>query len=309
MATLTLFDFAASFGTTVDLMPERCRERILACNWNYSLLTEQERDSVILDLLGRIESRKLTTVANEDKSRWEKGWGENLDAFNAMGGNLDALVPKYIRPGMPVRIGGKFARTEDPNFEYNWFALYRDWFFERHLGNFKHVFEFGSGSGFNVARLAQIHPHLTVHGVDWAAPSVEIVENLRKVHKYNTRGHQFDFFHPDYSLDIPEESALYTFGALEQTGTSWESLLDFILAKKPRYCFHFEPIYEWYDSLSSLEDYTAWKAHEVRNFWRGFPPRLIELEKAGRVRILNSKRTYFGSVVLEGYSQLFWQPL
>lgn len=308
MPSLKAIDFADIFGTTVDLLPDSCRQQIAAGNWNYRILAGTERDAVILDLLSRIESRRLTFVENEDKSRWEKGWNENLEAFKASG-RLDDLLPKYLRPGLPVRLYGDFVRPEDPNFETNWYTIYREWFVNRYLRGFSHIFEFGSGSGFNVAYLAHSFPKAQITGLDWAMAAVEIVEALRVSHGLNTVGRHFDFFHPDDSLEMPPGSAVFTVGALEQTGTQWGAFLDFLLRKKPACCFHIEPIHEWYDPENNLVDYTAWKAHEVRNFWRGFPGRIIELEKAGKARILKTKRINFGSLVLEGYSQLIWRPL
>ena len=85
------------------------------------------------------------------------------------------------------------------------------------------------------------------------------------------------------------------------------SFSQFLTGKKRRACFHVEPVYEWYDKSNRI-DYTASKAHESRNFWRGFPQQLDTLEKEGKVRISKSKRAFFGSIVLEGYSQLFWEP-
>ena len=309
MPSLRLIDFADIFGTTIDFLPEACKQAIAGKNWNYRAIEGAERDGIILDLLSRIESRRLTLVENEDKSRWEKGWDENLQAFNASGGKLDALIPKYLRPGLPVRLYGEFVRPEDSDFETNWYTIYRAWFVQRYLAGFQNIFEFGSGSGFNVAYLAQQFPQARIVGLDWAMPAVEIVESLRKTHGLNTVGRQFDFFHPDNSLDLPRGSEVFTVGALEQTGTQWGAFLEFILSKKPACCFHIEPIHEWYDHENNLVDYTAWRAHEVRNFWRGFPAKIIELEKAGRARILKTKRINFGSLVLEGYSQLIWQPL
>lgn len=309
MPSLKPIDFADIFGTTLDLLSESIHAAIAAQNWNYSVLAGAERDGIVLDLLQRIETRRLTLVQNEDKSRWERGWGENLEDFKKSGGKLESLLPKYIRPGMPVRLYGEFVQPEDPNFESNWYSIYRAWFVQRHLAGFKNIFEFGSGSGFNVAYVAQQVPGARVMGLDWAQPSVDIVEALRREHGLNVAGRQFDFFHPDETLDMPAGSAIFTVGALEQTGTQWESFLEFILKKKPACCLHIEPIHEWYDHENNLVDYTAWKAHEVRNFWRGFPGRIIELEKQGRARILKTKRINFGSLVVEGYSQLFWQPV
>jgi hypothetical protein len=95
---------------------------------------------------------------------------------------------------------------------------------------------------------------------------------------------------------------------MEQTGTNWQAFLEFLLRKKPSRVHHIEPIFEWYNP-SQLVDYTALKAHEARNFWRGYPTRLLELEQTEKVKIHHSKRAHFGSLVLEGYSQLIWSPL
>lgn len=309
MPSLRLVDFADLFGTTVDLLSDECREAIGKQNWRYRVLDGDENDAVILDLLNRIEGRRLTHVKDEDKTRWEIGWGENLRAFNSTGGELEALVPKYLRPGIPVRLYGQFVQPEDPDFEKNWYSVFRAWFAQRYLSKYANIFEFGSGSGFNVAYLAKQFPNARIVGLDWAAPAVEIVEALRTRHGFNTVGRHFDFFHPDDSLEIPRGSALFTVGALEQTGTQWNAFFEFVQRKKPACCFHVEPIYEWYDHENSLVDYTAWKAHETRNFWRGFPAKVLELEKQGKAEILKSKRSNFGSLVIEGYSQLIWRPL
>lgn len=308
MSTLSIAEIADLFGTTQDRLGGKIRARIEACDWGYEPLSLEEREAVIVDLLDRIESRKLTAVANEDKSRWVKGWGENLKAFQDKNGDIEALVPKYIRAGQVVRLKGDFVRSRDPNFELNWFTIFSQWFFATHLSGFDEIFEFGSGSGINVAALAQMFPDKKIHGLDWAQPAVEIVESLRSLNGMHTQGRLFDFFHPDDSVEFPPNSAVITVGALEQTGTNWQNFLDFLLRKKPACVHHIEPIYEWYDA-SRLVDYTAWKAHEARNFWRGFPSRLLELEQEGKVKIHRSKRAYFGSLVLEGYSQLVWSPL
>lgn len=308
MPTLSIAEIADLFGTTRDRLGADIQARIEACDWGYELLDGEERDAVVVDLLNRIESRKLTTVANEDKSRWVKGWGENLKDLQDKDGDLAALVPKYIRAGQVVRLRGDLVRSRDPNFELNWFSIFSRWFFATHLSSYDEIFEFGSGSGINVATLAQMFPDKKIHGLDWAQPAVDIVESLRTLKGMRTQGRPFDFFHPDESVEIPPNSTVITVGALEQTGTNWQSFLDFLLRKKPARVHHIEPIYEWYDP-SRLIDYTAWKAHEARNFWRGFPPRLLELERQGKVVIHRSKRAFFGSLVLEGYSQLVWSPL
>jgi hypothetical protein len=304
---LSSFDFATLFGTTVDRLSEKCLSLIAAGNWNYRVFTGSERDNQVLELLQRSEQRTYSVVANQDKTRWQVGWSENLNAFRDQNGSLEALVPKYIRPGMPVRLFQQFVQPEDPDFELHWYEVFRYWFFSTHLQGFNSIFEFGCGSGFNVAELAKMFPATSIHGLDWAEPSVEIVDRLREVHGLNTKGHMFDFFAPDQSLDLSGNTAVLTIGALEQTGPDFNAFLDFLLIKKPRCCFHIEPIHEWYDP-GDLVDYTGMKAHEARNFWRGFPARLLELEKEGRVKIHKTKRAHVGGLALEGYSQFIWSP-
>ena len=137
MPTLSIAEIADLFGTTQDRLGETIHGRIEACDWSYEPLVGKERDAVIVDLLDRIESRKLTTVANEDKSRWVKGWGENLKALHDKNGDLDALVPKYIRAGQVVRLKGDLVQSHDPNFELNWFSIFSTCFAETALGNVK----------------------------------------------------------------------------------------------------------------------------------------------------------------------------
>lgn len=305
---LTVADFADLFGVNPDTLPAACLDLINQGNWAYAPYPQPERDLIILDFLRRIRDRQFSFVTDGDKARWIEGWGENLKEFQQSGGDIDSLLPRYIRPNMPVRLFGDFVKTEDPFFEKHWYEVFREWLFLTFFKRFDHIFEFGCGSGFNVARLAEMYPGTTVHGLDWAEPSVKIVENLRAVRGLRTYGHLFDFFEPDYTLDIPANSVVVTIGALEQTGQNNAKFLEFLMAKRPALVVHIEPTYDWYDA-NSLVDHLAITAHELRNFWRGYHEQLLRLRDQGAVEILKMKRSYFGSLVLEGYSQTIWRPV
>ena len=64
---------------------------------------------------------------------------------------------------------------------------------------------------------------------------------------------------------------------------------------------------EGVDDQNSV-DLAAIRFHEQRNYWRGFPKKLAELKEAGTIEILKQKRSYFGSLYIEGYSQFIWRP-
>ena len=309
MLSLTIDDFAGLFGTDAKKLSQNLLDKIGSCNWNYSIIQGPEKDELVSMLLKRIDDRNFSVVANNDNSRWVKGWGENLEALVKSDGDLGSLVPRYYREGAPLRLRGEFIRGEDLRFEINFWDVYRQWIFEAYLENFQTIFELGSGSGFNVAALAQLYPQSTILGLDWAAPAVEIIETLRKMKGWDVCGHKFDFFHPDEKLDVPKGSAFYSFGAFEQLGTGWQPMLDFILRKKPALVLHIEPIHEWYEPKNSLLDDISARASSARNYLQGYAPAIAELEKQGRARILNARRLYFGSTWHEGWSRLFWQPL
>ncbi|NJL07840.1 MAG: hypothetical protein HC900_05920 [Methylacidiphilales bacterium] len=78
---LTADDFADLFGTDVGALPRSCLERIAAGGFDYEILAGEERDAVILGFLKRIEKREFSMVVEGDKSRWIRGWSENLDGF------------------------------------------------------------------------------------------------------------------------------------------------------------------------------------------------------------------------------------
>ena len=304
--SLGLEDFARLFGTSVEKLPERCRTMIAEHDFRYQVLSGEERDRVLLDVLKRIDSGQFTTTA-EGKSRWETGWAENLESFRKNGRDLSKLVPKYIRPNQPVRLFQNYVMPVDPNFELDWYKVFQHWLFTTYFKGARVVYEFGCGSGVNLAALAELYPENRYVGLDWATASVEIVNEMAGAYGWDMKGHLFDFFEPDESLEIEKGAIVLTVGALEQTGKNYEAFLQFLLRGSPALCVNIEPVVEWYDERD-LVDYAAIRFHKARKYWEGFHCRLMELEQAGHVQILNTNRSYFGSLFLDGYSQTIWRP-
>jgi len=304
---LTLNDFARLFGTSISNIPPDCRELINGHDFSYRTLTGTERDKVLLGVLQRIDNDQFSLAGKEGKERWEKGWAQNRDSFIKEAGNPAHLVPKYIRPNQPLRIDQCYVEANDTDFELNWVEVFRNWLFQTYLADFGSIYEFGCGSCFNLALLAKMYPNKRLYGLDWATSSVDIANEMGKIHGWNISGSVFDFFAPDQNIRIDKDSAILTFGALEQTGTDYKDFLQYILDSSPKLCVHVEPMLEWYDD-KNLVDYAAIRFHEKRNYWRGFEAKLKELESDGKVEILKSKRSYFGSLYIEGYSQLIWRP-
>lgn len=300
-------DFARLFGVPTDALPASCRALIASGDFQYRSLTREERDRVLLDVLRRIDSGQFTTAGEAGKPRWEKGWAENLDGFRKSGADLSQLVPKYIRPHQAVRLDQDYVMPSDAHFELRWFEVFQQWLFATYFRDAQVVCEFGSGSGINLAALAALYPDKRYIGLDWAVSATEIVEEMARAYGWNMRGERFDFFHPERGVAIDKGATVFTVGALEQTGRNHEAFLAYLLDRSPSLVVNIEPIVEWYDE-SQLVDYAAIRFHRQRNYWEGFPARLQQLEAEGKVEILKAKRSFFGSLYLEGYSQLIWRP-
>jgi hypothetical protein len=306
--SLTLPDFARLLGHPEQALPSACRDTIVMNNWQYGWIEGEALDELVAGLLDRIRRRDFSIAIPGDKTRWVKGWGENLDEFVASKGDLSALAPKYVRADLPVRLFRRFAQTAEPQFELNWRRVYQQYLFSTYLADCERIYEFGCGSGGHVSVLAQMFPKKKIVGLDWAEPSCEIVNNMHRLHGWNTEGRLFDFYKPDYSIDIPADSVVMTFAALEQISDSFGAFLDFLLAKRPKLCVFVEPIREWYDGANFI-DHLAIRGHDIRNFLKGMPGTLHRLQGQGRIEIIKEHRVEFGSLLHEAYSQMIWRPL
>jgi hypothetical protein len=307
--SLTIEHFSKLFGTSASEIPRECQRLIKEKDFRYRNLEGKERDGAILSVLKRIASKELTVAGDSGaRERWEKGWGENLSALEGGGNNLRSLNPRYIRPNPTLRLDQNYIKSSDPEFELNWYEIFSRWLFLKYLSDVDAIYEFGCGSGINVAALARLFPKKKIVGLDWAMSSKRIIERLAENYGWNVEGRVFDFFHPAKTLRLPPNSAVLTIGALEQTGTRYEPFLKYLVDSSPAICVNIEPICEWYDP-ENLIDHLAIMFHKRRGYWENFPGFLHALESRRKVEILKTKRSFFGSEFIEGYSQTIWRPL
>ncbi len=304
---LKLDDFVLLFGTSVDDISEDCRELIAKRDWRYKILAGDERDRVLLNILKKIDSGQLSVAGRKKKPLWEKGWSENFQNFLEKKCDCNELTPKYYHFGQALRIYKSYAIPNDPNFEINFFEVFRLWLFRKYLRDAESVYEFGCGPGHNLVVLAQLYPEKKIHGLDWVNSSRKLVDKIAEVYKYNLKGHLFDMFSPDYSIEIADKSIIMTFGALEQLGNDYERFLQFLVKKAPMLCLHAEPFCELYDE-NNLLDYLAVRHHKSRNLLGNYIASLKELEAKGKIEIIKIHRMPFGSILQDGWSLVVWRP-
>ena len=306
MLELTIEDFARSFGTTVNDIPEDCRELITKTDFRYKVIKGEERDRVILDVLRKLETDQQVIGAKERQVTWEKGWSENLQEFVESNYDLRKIIPKFIRPDQIMRFNQNYIMPNNPNFELDYFSVFRLWLFRKYLKDFNPIYDFCCGTGFNLIALAQMYPDKTLHGLDFVSSSRDIVSKTGEVYSWKMKGHLFDMISPDESFEIEPGSAVFTSGAIEQLAGRFEAFLQFLLKRRPALCINIEPTVELYDE-TNLIDYLAMKFHRKRGYTENYLPRLRELETEGKIEILKVKRLFFGSLHMEGYTYVIWK--
>jgi hypothetical protein len=271
----------------------------------YEMLNQTEKETIITEILKKLDFNTFSITG--DASKWHSGWGENLKEYEQTK-DLNSLIPKYRGRGLICRLNGEYIRPLADTFEIDMYILLQYYAFCKYFSNVTNVFEFGCGTGINLKNITDIYPKMTVHGLDWVKESVETVRLIRKFTGIDAYGHLFDMFHPNENLDMPENSGVFTYHSLEQLGTDFQPFLDFLLKKKPKIVINFEPILEFYNDANLL-DYLAIKFHKKRKYLEGYYTALSKLEAEGKIKILKSHKTPFGSFYQDSSSIIVWEIL
>ena len=274
--------------------------------FKYQILDGHERERVFLRVL-RTLAEDLEVAGPARQGRWEMGWAENLRAFVESDYDIAKLVPKYNRRNEIMRLDGEYIQPVDAYFETNFVKVFRLWLFGTWLSETDNIYEFGCGTGYHLATLAERFPDKTLHGLDWAESSLEILRILKKERGYNLSAERFNMLSPNFEYGLKKSSAVFTAGSLEQLGGNSGLFVDYLLKAQPDICVHWEPLMELYGQ-DSLFDYVAAEYSLKRGYLQGFVPRLQQLEKEGQVEILQIGRT-LGSLFHDGYSYLVWRPM
>jgi SAM-dependent methyltransferase len=302
-----LESFAESFGTTAEDVSTCCCNDLKNIDFSYTDICGTERDNLILNILNRIDVDKQVIGDTKRQQVWDKGWRENLDEFISSGYDLNKLVPKFIRPDQPVRYNLKYIQPFNPDFELNYFSMFRHWLFKSYLSNYRHIYEFGCGTGFNLVALAQMYPEKKLYGLDFVHSSVDLLTKIAEHCGYSISGHLFDMTYLDTALVLEPNSAILTIGSIEQLAGRFKPFIDYLLTQPVSLCIHVEPLIELCDE-NNLVDYLAIKFLNKRGYTKGFLSYLKDLESEKRIEILKVKRLYFGSLFMEGYNYIIWRP-
>jgi len=301
--TVTEKDFQKVFGEETS---ELVRKKIDECEFVYEELTKNERDNLILLIVDFLLEDMFVKKAGPHRiNDWIKGWGENRVEFSETG-DFNSLVPKYFGKHPYVRWSGQWIKPVNKDFEYNMVRMLQYWLFEKFFSSCENIYEFGCGTGHNLFRAHEVNPKANVTGLDWATSSQSTIEEINKICGLNFSGHNFDFYNVDQDFVLGKNSGVYTFAALEQIGDKYQDFINYLIKNNPSVCIHIEPIAECLDK-NELCDYLSIKYFEKRKYLAGFADHLSDLASQEKIEILYEKRSFIGSVFINGYSIIAWR--
>ncbi len=267
-------------------------------NTKFRYLTKKEEEQCIILCMEKILDKTMPVAGKHRKAQWEKGWQENRESGNG--------VPKYFGKYKVNRLNGRFIIPEDKNWEIDNLHTLVWGVTKKYFRNLDNIYEFGCGIGHNLwiikDYMSVANPDAVIYGLDWTKSGTDMVDNM------GFQSHVFDFFKPDYSYKIAKRGGVLTVAALEQTGRDYKKFVQYLLKNKPDVVVHIEPIPEMLDSTKLL-DYLSQQYMYKRNYLRGYVDYLEELEKKGKLKILEARRSGIGSLLIDGYSIIAWKPL
>jgi hypothetical protein len=281
-------------------------EQLTNADLQYDELSQKEMETYLIHYID-VLTADITQSGEHRINEWERGWNENLENFNKTG-NIDELIPKYHGKKRFVRWHGRMVNPHKPDFDYKLHMLIVDAILKKYMNNVDNIFEFGCGPAYHLLRLQKYFPNKKLFGADWTVASQQVIKNINSVFKTDITGFNFNFFTPNYDIDIPKNSGIYTVAALEQVGEKFKDFVEFLIKKNPTICVHFEPIDELLDNTCLLDNLTI-KYFRKRRYLNGFLPYLRELQMQGKIEILDERRTYTGSYFIEGHSLVVWKPV
>lgn len=304
---LQLKDFAKVFGTKPNDIPKTCRTIISKSDFRYNKIPPKEKIVLMDKIEKNIKDNGFSVAGKSLRSFWRNKWSNQFKNFVAKDYKIEALSPEYFIKPMH-RFDKGFIAPLDKDFEVNWSRIYKYWLFGKYFKNIDTIYEFGCGTGVNMAILANLFPKKRLHCSDWVEPSVKISNLMAKKFNWNLSSFIFDMFHPNYNIEIPKNSAFLTFSSLEQLGKDYMDFLEFAIQKKPTLFVTVDSIEELYDK-NDRYDRLALKFIKKRSYLTNYLTRLQDLEKKGKIKIIKTQRINFGNLYHDGYSYVVWRPV
>ena len=306
---LTQKDFEKSFGVNESEMTAKAIALIADLDFEITEIVGEAKDDLLIQVVDKIRQDEQVIASPIRKEIWQKGWAENLQLYLDSGGAYSTLIPRFIRSGLPIRWFGKYFKTHDQNFELNYISILREFLFESYFKDIASLYEFGAGTGFNLVHASQSLPGVKLLGTDFVPSAVELINRVGSDFSIPLSASVFDMMNPgNENLKMDPDSGVLTFGSLEQLGGNLKPMIDYLRQQRPNVCVHIEPAIELYNP-EVLEDYLAIWFQAKRGYSAGLITLLQEYQNQGLISVKKIQRLNFGSLMMEGYNLIVWEPI
>ena len=278
---LTLKEILDLIGFDENDINKYCVDFFNSCDFSYEIISNTSDE--FFEIVKFLDSDNRRIDEN-NLLIWEKSWKRNLRSFD--------VIPGHYDKKFTYNLNGEFVRFNDQNAELNFIKFLSICLFTKYFNGTDNIYEFGSGSGFNLITLSDIFPDKKLFGLDFSKNAIKIVNKVSEMNKLKIESLYFDIINPDNLLKLKTNSAVFTVFSLEQVSNKFYDFILFLLKRKPKICIHIEPIVELLDENIFL-DYLSKRFHIQRNYLNGLLPFLQILKKLNYIEILKVKRVKF----------------
>src|SRR3990167_4303629 len=133
----------------------------------YRKLNKKETEQAIIKIIDVLLDKTLPYSGKHRQGQWEKGWSQNLKEKNT--------VPHYFGKYKINRLDGHFVEAISMNYEKKMLYSIVDKVAKGYLKQVDNIYEFGCGTGHNIARIAKINRHALLYGLDWTKSSIDLL--------------------------------------------------------------------------------------------------------------------------------------
>ena len=182
------------------------------CDLSYDDISDEELQKYVITFIDVLMS-DIQKSGEHRINEWEVGWTENLINFQKSK-NINDLIPKYHSKNRLVRWNQKMVNPKNKDFDYKLHILIVDSIIRKYLSTVDNIFEFGCGTGYHLLRLHEYFPDKKLIGADWSTASQSIINTINNIINTDIGGYNLNFFKPDYSIPINENTGIYTVAEL-----------------------------------------------------------------------------------------------
>lgn len=308
MKCIEIEDFANCFGVNVSDLSEVTLKEINKHNFNYSQVTGQALEKLMLEILKKIETDNQIIAEKKRAEVWEKGWNESLNQYREGEFGNDIVRPKFIRKRLPLRWNQSYIVVEDPWFEMNFVEVMKTHIFQHYFSDIDTIFEFGSGTGHNLVTADNVLNNVKLIGSDFSPSAVNLINEIGKKRGGRLSAKYFDMMRPSKDIVLSKGSGVFISGALEQLAGNIDPMLKYLMQQDFKICVLIEPTTELYDD-DNLIDYFAKKFQNKRGYTSNLLEKLNLLSETKKIKIQKIQRLKFGSMMMEGYNLFVWSKL